>query len=268
MPIITKIAQQKKRKDRYAIYLDEVYAFGVGEDVLIRFQLTKGTTLTEEQVEEITDRDGYQRAYLLAINYLSYRMRTIREMETYLRQKETAPNWLEEVITRLINEKLLDDTVFSHAFVTDRMHYSTKGPRIIEKELMEKGVKRSIATHATLIYEKEAQIEKATKWLEKERRKTTRHSARKREDQLRMKLLQKGFDHEVVSFVFQQNQPEIDMENERLNFTKQADKLYAKHRKKLDGYELRMKIKGSLYQKGFSAELIEEYIGNLVEENE
>ncbi|HEY4553704.1 MAG TPA: recombination regulator RecX, partial [Bacillaceae bacterium] len=34
MPVITKISSQKKNVDRYNIFLDETFAFGVDEEVL------------------------------------------------------------------------------------------------------------------------------------------------------------------------------------------------------------------------------------------
>ncbi len=42
MPNITKITTQKKRKDRYNIFVDEKYAFSVDEEVLLKFHLKKG----------------------------------------------------------------------------------------------------------------------------------------------------------------------------------------------------------------------------------
>lgn len=263
LPIITKIAQQKRKKDRYSIYVDEKYAFSVEEDMLVRYQLTKGKTLTKDEINTITDNDTYHRAYLMAINYLSYRMRSVEEMNTYLQRKEVDPNWIEQIIVTLMEEKLLDDMVFANAYVRDRMHQTSKGPRLIEKELIDKGISIQTAKQATKQYSPEAQFEKALKWLEKERNKKTRHSVKKQEDQLRMKLMKKGFEQEVISHVFNESKPEIDLNREQEIFQKQADKLLRKHQRKLTGFDLKMKMKAALYQKGFQSEMIDIYIDSL-----
>src|SRR5699024_9424157 len=153
--------------------------------------------------------DTYHRAYLMAINYLSYRMRSVEEMHTYLRKKEIDPGWIEQIIVTLLEEKLLDDIAFSNAYVRDRMHQTSKGPRLIERELVDKGVKVQTAKEATKQYGAAAQFDKALKWLEKERRKKSQHSFHRKQEQLRIKLIQKGFDYAVVSEVFAESEPTI-----------------------------------------------------------
>lgn len=260
MPTITKITQQKKKKDRYSIYLDDAYAFSVEEDVLVRNQLTKGTILTTDDVESITEKDAYHRAYLQAIHYLSYRMRSIEEMKTYLDKKETDPEWIEQIIVKLINEKLLDDKQFAESYVRDRMHQTSKGPQLIERELMEKGVQKEIAKAATKLYDRASQEEKASKWLEKEIRKKSGHSFQRRKEQLKIKLIQRGFDTALANMVMKKSNMEPDEEREAEVFQKQADKIYHRQTKKYSGFDLQMKVKASLFQKGFQAEMIDDYI--------
>lgn len=267
MPTITKIAQQKRKKDRYSIYLDDKYAFSVEEDVLVRNQLTKGTSLTAEEIETINEKDEYHRAYLQAINYLSYRMRSIKEMEQYLNKKEVYPGWIEQIIVKLIDEKLLDDRQFAESYVRDRMHQTSKGPQLIERELGEKGIPKTIAKAATALYDRESQEEKASKWLEKEMRKKTGHSFRRRKEQLRMKLMQRGFDATITNNVMQNSELEQDQDREAEAFRKQADKIYRRHERKHTGFDLQMKVKASLFQKGFQAEMIDEYIRKMDNES-
>lgn len=260
MPTITKIAQQKRKKDRYSIFIDEEYTFSVEEDVLVRYDLAKGKSLTKEEIEEITESDTYHRAYLMAINYLSYRMRSIEEMNTYLNKKEVDPGWKEQIIVRLIEEKHLDDTAFANAYVRDRMHQTSKGPRLIERELLSKGINKEIAEESTKQYKPAAQFDKALEWLEKERRKKSQYSFTKQQEKLRLKLIQNGFDADVITEVFEESHAEVDIEKENEIFQKQADKLLRKHQQKLSGFELKMKMKTALYQRRFQKEMIEVYV--------
>ena len=146
---ITRITTQKKRKDRYNIYLSdndkEIYGFSVDEAILVEFNLHKGLELEDNFIEQLVEKDNVQKSYLLAINYLSYRMRTTKEMKDYLKKKEIDEEHIPIVMDRLKREKLLDDKAFAQMFVQTRLNTSSKGPLLIKKELMEKGVNELIA---------------------------------------------------------------------------------------------------------------------------
>lgn len=263
MSVITKIVQQKKRKDRYSIFLDETYAFSVAEEVLIDSQLTKGKTLSEAEIADIAKKDDYSRAHAAALHYLSYRMRTIQEMEIYLQKQDIPQTWIEPIIIQLMDKEFLDDAVFADAFVRDRMHQTTKGPRIIEQELGKKGITPEISKQALEQYSFEKQYDQGAKWLQKERKKKAKHAHKKQEEQLKMKLMQKGFHQAVIQEVFAENEPEFDTDREEILFQQQAEKLHRKHSKKLAGFELEMKLKTTLFQQGFQGEMIEDYIQQL-----
>ena len=92
MAVITKITAQVKNKSRYNIFLDhgrgEEYAFSVDEDILIKYNLKKGLELDEEYLIELIDEDEKKKCYHLSIHYLSYRMRSVEEVRTYLERRK------------------------------------------------------------------------------------------------------------------------------------------------------------------------------------
>src|SRR5699024_6881295 len=120
LQVVTKVSQQKRSSDRFNLFLDGKYAFSISEDVYVKFHIHKGKELSAEEIDTIKQADNVQRAYLLAIHYLSYRMRTESEMRTQLGKKELLDDVIEQVIKRLYDEKLLDDGVFARTFVQDR----------------------------------------------------------------------------------------------------------------------------------------------------
>ncbi|WP_407058306.1 RecX family transcriptional regulator [Tigheibacillus jepli] len=138
MQKISRITIQKKNTRRFNIFLNEKYAFSVDEDILVKYNLRKGLELSDEAIAELQKQDNIQKAYSMAVNFLSYRMRTKKEIQNYLREKEVEPQQIDAVIDRLQNEKLIDDREFANAFVHDRMEFSTKGPLIIRQELQKK----------------------------------------------------------------------------------------------------------------------------------
>lgn len=265
MRTVTKIQQQKKNKNRYNIFLNDEYAFAIDEDVLVKYHIHKGMELTKEAIEEITSEEDFHRTYMMAINYLSYRMRTKKEIRTYLYEKDVSPQMTYDIISKLEEEQLLDDVVFAEAFVRDRMNQTSKGPRMIIKELQEKGVNRDIASAAALQYNAEAQFTKAFNWAQREAKKKSSHSANKQKDQIRYKLMQKGFNGDVVSSVMNEIEIEVDETVEYAKLEKQANTLLRRYEKRHEGYELKMKLKTALYQRRFSRELIDKYIEKIEE---
>lgn len=81
---VSKIERQKKQPQRYSIFLNNQFAFGVDEQVLIQFNLRKGMDLDQEMVNAILKEDYQQKLYLRGLNYLSYGLRSEEEMRTYL----------------------------------------------------------------------------------------------------------------------------------------------------------------------------------------
>ena len=69
----------------------------------------------------------------------------------------------------------------------------------------------------------------------------------------------------VIQEVLQDIQHRKNDEEEWDALVFHADKLLRKHRSKLEGYELKGKVKEGLYRKGFSMDLINQYLDELSE---
>ena len=86
---ITSITTQK-RPGRFNVFLDGNYAFSVSEDVLIKFQLSKGKELDSADLEEIFQADALSKALNKALDYLSYSLRTEKETRQKLAKEGLA----------------------------------------------------------------------------------------------------------------------------------------------------------------------------------
>ncbi|MUK88329.1 recombination regulator RecX [Ornithinibacillus sp. L9] len=271
MKKITRITTQKKNTSRYNIYLTkqdggEEYAFSVDEAVLIEFHLRKGLELDEAMIDTLVKKDTLQKGYTLAVNFLSYRMRTIKEMNDYLIKKEIEPEHKSKILEKLMKEGYLNDKEFAKAFVQTRINTSNKGPLLVKKELIEKGVSQAIASEAITKYPYEIQYEKAEKWVEKKFRSTKKDSFRKQIQNLQANLNQKGFTQDVIQDVLQSldNAKDHDAEWDALVY--QGEKLVRKHKKKYSGFEFRNKVKEGLFRKGFTMESINKFMDENLEE--
>ncbi|WP_345242956.1 recombination regulator RecX [Pontibacillus salipaludis] len=270
MPKITKITTQKKNTQRYNIFLDrgegEAYAFSVDEEILIEYMLRKGKELDEPTIEVLVEKDGYHKAYSLALNYLSYRMRSVKEMRTYMREKEYDEDKIDYVVDRLVKEGLLNDQEFAVALVRTRLHTSSKGPMLVKKELIEKGLTANEAEDALQHYPYEDQVEKASKWVEKKLRLDGKKSFKQQIQKVQQTLMQKGFPQDVIKVAMEDVKEEKDNDAEWEAVVHQGEKALRKYASKAEGYELKHKIKGALYRKGFPFELIEQFLEEYVTE--
>ncbi|RDY69997.1 recombination regulator RecX [Halobacillus trueperi] len=270
MAKLTKITTQKKHKNRYNIFLDkgngEEYGFSVDEDVLVKYRLQKNMELDDALINALIQTDTLHKSYTLAINYLSYRMRSEKEIRDYLKDKETDPEHIEEIVSRLNKERLLDDQEFANSLVRTRIMTSSKGPFLLKKELLEKGVSAVKADEAITHYSFDKQYDKALKFAEKKLKNDGRKSYRQQVQNVQQTLMQKGFQGDVIQEVLANLPEDEDEDTEWEAVIYQGEKLLRKFKSKAEGYELKQKVKSGLYRKGFTFDLIDRFIDEYVKE--
>ena len=92
MPKVTKIEVQKKNKERFNLFLDGEFEMGIDIDTLVKFNLKKDQILEPSDMQNIQEYDHYRRGVNLAIQYLSYKKRTEREVIQYLEKNDIQSN--------------------------------------------------------------------------------------------------------------------------------------------------------------------------------
>lgn len=266
LTIISKITTQKKNKERYNIFLDhgqgEEYAFSVDEAILVQLQLRKGMELTKEKIEEILSEDKIRKGYQYAINYLSYRMRTKKEMNDYLTKKELGEEDIQIVIQRLTKENYLNDLEFAKAFVRSRINLTLKGPGAIKRELFEKGISEKDINESLELFNDYEQLEKAKAFIEKKSQTHGRTSRKDQDRKVYSLLLVNGFSQEIIQQALSnlKEETEDDLHDDDWEaVTYQGEKAMKKYRSK-EGWEKKNKVKQFLYARGFSVELIDKFI--------
>jgi regulatory protein len=276
MPIITKISSQIKNSERYNVFLDEKYAFSVDEEVLIRFQLTKGKEMNEMDLSEVQFSDDIRKAVQLAIQYLGIRMRSEGELYAYLVKKEVEETFIPEVIEKMYHYKYLDDNEYAKAYVRTQVQTTDKGPTQIKRELKERFIQEQDMEEALLYYPKEAQIEKVLHLIEKLMKKYKKDSSSQAKQKVEASVMRKGYTWEVISIAFEERK-EINVEYEEFDEFEddpdleaikfQAEKLERKLGSSYDRTTIQ-KMKQALYRKGFKLDLIDQVLTKMQEESE
>ncbi|MCM3762229.1 recombination regulator RecX [Alkalihalobacillus oceani] len=261
--IITKITAQKRNKSRYNLYLDrgsgEEYACSVDEDVLIKYHLRKGLKLQDEELSRLLEEDEMKKAYHLALHYLSYRMRSIDEVRSYLQKKEKKPSDIEAVIAKLLEQRLLNDGEFARAYIRSKKNSLLRGPFKLKQELLQKGVKADVVDQALMEFPAGEQEERIAAWLQKQQSRSPKLSEQAWRTKLANQLMSKGFTREVITAALQQVELTNSADEEWEAVVHQGEKLFRKYTK-YEGWERQQRIKQALYRKGFSLEIIERFL--------
>lgn len=142
MQVITALTRQKRHPDRVNVFLDGEFAFGLAEIAAARLRL--GQSVSPEDIASLQQEDTLEKAKQSAYKYLSYRPRSIAEVERNLRDKSYDEFVVEQAVTRLKELQLVDDLAFAQFWVEQRDTFKPRSAMALRQELMQKGVARDI----------------------------------------------------------------------------------------------------------------------------
>jgi len=135
---ITRIEQQKRKPSRKSIYADGEYAFGIHEEIILKFGLFEGKEITEDEKDKIVREETKRSAKEAALNLLSYRIRTKKELIGRLQIKGFDTEPIDEAIKELEAMGLVNDLEFARVWLREKG--SSYGSWRIKNELRKKGI--------------------------------------------------------------------------------------------------------------------------------
>ncbi len=140
---ITSIEIQKD-KSRINLYLDGKFSMGLPVDAIVEFNLSKGKFIDSSTLNSLKSYNDKSKVKQSAINYLSYRQRSVKEIRTHLLSKDFNSDLVEIVIDDLINSGYLDDRKFAEMYVDEKTRLNNLGSVRIKYELRQKGIDEDI----------------------------------------------------------------------------------------------------------------------------
>ncbi|HVP36889.1 MAG TPA: RecX family transcriptional regulator [Terriglobales bacterium] len=203
MPRITKIEPQKKNPKRRSVFIDERFAFGLDEEIVYRYNLKVGQELEQKEIDKIIESETKKEAKDTALGFLSYRMRSEKEVRDKLKKKEFAQNLIDEVIKDLKRVNLVDDHEFASAFVRDRISNSPRGKILLKQELWKKGIKKEIIEKALKEFfkDEDEELVLAKELLQKRKKRYVGLDENVAKRRLMSFLLRRGFSYDIVKQV-------------------------------------------------------------------
>ncbi len=274
---VSRIEVQKKDKSRYSVYLDDSFWLGVSEGTLIKFNLAKGQTLTPEECQTIRDYEQEESLYLRAIKHLSRALKSSGEVYDYLKAQalkqadldslEAKEDFLAElepylgrVIGRLVSQGYLDDALYGRSLVLTEARVGRKGPQLIGRKLQDKGLTASQIAQALEAYELDLLEENIQTLIEKFYKSQRRLPAGQLKRKVQEHLLTKGYSLAMIQPYLEDCQPEADLDHEADLVDQAASKARRQLSRRHEGKALILKIKESLYRKGFDLDLVNQWL--------
>jgi len=191
--VITEIAECAKNKDRVNIYVDGVFSFAVYKETALAEKLKKGVEINHEQIQEIRREDAQKYAFSAALQYVSFKQRTEKEVRDKLRQKG-----IDEAASEIALEKLRD-----YGYVNDEDYaglYAEElnakyGRRMIRQKMRLKGLDDEVIAQALEGLQGETPI---IAQLERYETRFLNDEPKKREQKIMRALMAKGFEYEEI----------------------------------------------------------------------
>ncbi|QQE76215.1 RecX family transcriptional regulator [Brevibacillus composti] len=198
---ITAVHRDTKNKHRYHFYIGDELVFSVHEDILVKYQLMKGTEIDQAFLQEVLLAEEEHRAYLLALRYLGIRPRTSKQIASYLKEKGYPQEIAETIVSRCQQMGYLDDQAFARQWVSERMRLKQRSPLMLKMELQQRGIDKDLAEHALRGVTSEDELSAARVLVEKKLRRHTGELDRNEEQKILAMLYRKGFSQSVIQAI-------------------------------------------------------------------
>ncbi len=200
-PIITKLERQKRHPKRLSIFLDGEFAFGADEEVVAQLGLAVDKRVDSETIRKAVEREEEHKVREKALRYLSFRNRSVKELKTFLLGKGYDLDVVARTLARLEEVGLLDDRAFAKAWAEVRVKSKGMGERLLEQELLRKGIGKEVIREAVEGLGNEEERALALAQVRVERLKGVDKATAKR--RLAGFLRRRGFTGEIVYEVIQ-----------------------------------------------------------------
>lgn len=252
MVISMKIVKYKKIKDnRYEILFDDNKTLILFDDVIIKFNLLALTDLDNKLMLSLKKYNNEKEAYYKSLKYISKKLRSEKEIKSYLKKLEYDNQLITKTIIDLKKDGYLKKEVYINAYVNDSLTLSKKGPYRILKELENLGFKEEDINKSLLKIEENIWLERIENFINKKINSNTNKGSRILKEKIIKDLIYLGYKTELINIKIN----DVDF-NDSSIIKKEVKKLKNKLSRKYSGTELNWQIKNKLYTKGFSADEI------------
>lgn len=229
--------------------------------------------MDKNDLSKLIEKDNEERAFRLAVYYLSYRPRTKHEMSTYLMKKGYEDTTINKILEKLSYYKYIDDKQYAMNYISNAIEAQKKSANTVKSELIKRGIPSEIIENCISIFSYEINSEIAKKISIKYFYQKSDLPYKQLKNRLYQLLARKGFTREIINDCLNYLERDrkirsIITSNEGqylLQATNLAEKYFSKYSKKESNpYLLQQKIKYALYRKGHNMDVVNLAVENIL----
>lgn len=138
MSRITSIEVQKRNKQRFNIYIDEVYAFAVDGELVYKEKLIVNEEVDEERLHNIAKKENLLKCKNTALRIIERSYKTEKEIKERLIDKGYDVDSILPIIDFLKEYRFIDDSAYIKMYIKDRIR--SQGAQKIKYALIKKGI--------------------------------------------------------------------------------------------------------------------------------
>ncbi|MDU5698843.1 MAG: RecX family transcriptional regulator [Finegoldia magna] len=188
------------KKDKFVIETDTKESFLLSYNDFEKYKIHNEMIIDDELYTHLLNISKFTEAFEISLNFLSYKLRTEKEIITKLKSKKFSTEIIDEVITKLKNLDLLDDYNYAKIFINDKINLTNYSKRRIINDLYQKGIdKRIYEDYLEEVFGYNMELDKATQIVETKiniwKEKYEGYDLR---NKIVTFLLQKGFSYDVA----------------------------------------------------------------------
>ena len=189
---------EKIKESMYRLYLDNGEVIDTYDDVILDNDLLLKKEITPSIYNSIMYENRIQELCNSCIKYISYRLRSTKEIRDYLKKKDASSEEIEVVINILNKKKVLNDELFCECFIKDKMRFTSMGKYRIIKELQSHNISNDIIDKYISLMDDGAVIEKIEKLVDKKIRSNHKLDNYKLRDKIYYNLINLGYPSDLV----------------------------------------------------------------------
>lgn len=189
------------KKNKYNIFLSNGEVIVLDGRVITENELLLKKELDTLLYQKVTRENRVYELIDIAIKYISVRLRSIKEIEEYLKKKEQNEELINIAITKLIKLGYLDDNKFTKAFIKDKLNFTSMGDYKIRIELQNLGVNYEIIEENISQIDSRLIEEKMKKQIEKDIKANKKYSGSILKNKIYNHLVSAGFSKDKVLIV-------------------------------------------------------------------
>ena len=214
MSKITAIAQQKKLRNRFNLFIDGKFDIGIDGSLILKYDLKIGDEFTPALKRNLENDDRLELAYSGLLNYIAYRERCEHEVQVWLKKKGYS-GFEADLITRLKQKNYLNDARYTRLFIRDHVRLKGWGPIRLRHELASKRIAKAIIEDELEIIRDEFNFSQMALDQLHYKLKYTQHPNYKDKKRLWNMLRRRGFENQSITFAMDQinfaaDNPETD----------------------------------------------------------